>query len=98
MSQTDSDAQQDQDFDPTPDNPGLPRLVRVYLRQVVIGFALSAVFVGLLLGLNGLIFAGVQFGITIMRMAVSEDKAPRGGRRAPVAVAQPARVRVATGR
>ena len=68
MSQTDSDAQQDQDFDPTPDNPGLPRLVRVYLRQVV------------------------------MRMAVSEDKTPRGGRRAPVAVAQPARVRVATGR
>jgi hypothetical protein len=123
MSKTDSDAQQDQDSDPTPDNPGLPRLVRVYLRQVAIGFVLSAVFVGLLLGLNvanlrslmlatqggaiagfllfffnGLIFAGVQFGITIMRMAVSEDKTPRGGRRAPVAVAQPARVRVATGR
>lgn len=76
------------------DLPGRPpRLVRVYIRQCLIGFALAAVFVGLLLGFdiarlrslilatqggwiallllvffNGLVFAGVQFAITIMRL------------------------------
>lgn len=108
---------------PADETPGLPRLVRVYLRQIAIGFALSAVFVGLLLGFNvanlrslvtttqggaiavfllfffnGLVFAGVQFGITIMRMAAPEDKGPRGGRRAPKATNTPVRVDVAAGR
>ncbi len=103
--------------------PGLPRLVRLYIRQVAIGFALSAVFVGLLLGLdvahlrslmlttqggfiaafmlfffNGLVFAGVQFAISIMRMADPEDKGPKGGHRAPVPTRTPARVRVEAGR
>jgi len=84
--------------------PGLPRLVKLYIRQVVIGFGLSAVFVALLLGFdvaglrglilntqggaiaafllfffNGLVFAGVQFAISIMRMAQPEDNGPRGG-------------------
>jgi len=96
---------------------GLPELVRVYLRQIAIGFALSAVFVGLLVGFNvanlrtlmlttdggyiaagllfffnGLVFAGVQFGITIMRMAKPEDHGPRGGRRAPKATTTPVRI------
>lgn len=105
------------------ESPGLPRLVRLYIRQVAIGFGLSAIFVGLLLGLdvaglrtlilstqggaiaafllfffNGLVFAGVQFAITIMRMAQPEGSPPRGGRKAPVATRQPARVRVAAKR
>ena len=96
----------------------MPQLVRLYIRQVLIGFALSAVFVALLLWqnvanlghlvmtsdigwlavlmlfvFNGLVFAGVQFSITIMRMA--EDDTPKGGgRRDPVA--EPLTVRVAS--
>ncbi len=83
----------------------LPKLVRVYIRQCLIGFALAAIFVGLLLGFdvarlrslilatqggwiaavllvffNGVVFAGVQFAITIMRMG--EPRKPDGGRRA----------------
>lgn len=101
----------------------LPRLVKLYIRQVLIGFGLSAVFVGLLLGLNvanlrslmlatqggaiaafllfffnGLVFAGVQFAMTIMRMAEPADKGPRGGKPAPVATSTPARVAVDAGR
>lgn len=92
--------------DTSPEEPQrLPKLVRLYVVQVAIGFALSAVFVGLMLGLNvanlrglifatqggyiamfllfffnGLLFAGVQFAITIMRMAAPEDHGPHGGR------------------
>ncbi len=86
----------------------MPKLVSTYIKQVLIGFALSAIFVALLLWqnvanlghlvttsdigwlavlmlfmFNGLVFAGVQFAITIMHMA--EDETPRGGgRRDPV--------------
>lgn len=104
------------------DQPGrLPRLVRVYIQQCLIGFALAAVFVGLLLGFdvarlrslifatqggwiaavllvffNGLVFAGVQFAITIMRMG--EPPKPGGGRGALATVwqfvAQPRTVKV----
>ncbi|WP_461472549.1 hypothetical protein [Pararhodobacter sp.] len=101
----------------------MPRLVRLYIRQVAIGFGLSGVFVALLLGLdvahlrslmlsteggaiaafllfffNGLVFAGVQFAMTIMRMAEPEDKGPRGGRRKPVATDTVVPVRVAARR
>ncbi len=98
----------------------MPKLVRLYVIQVLIGFALSAAFVALLLWqnvanlghlvltsdigwlallmlfvFNGLVFAGVQFSITIMRMG--EDDTPKGGgRRDPVLsewVAVPARVK-----
>lgn len=72
----------------------LPRVVRLYIGQVAVGFALAATFVALLLWLNiaglgrlilgsgvgwlallmlwifnGIVFAGVQFGISIMRQA-----------------------------
>ena len=72
----------------------MPELVRLYIRQCLIGFAIAVVFVALLLGLNvanlrhlvfnvpggwlagvllvvfnGVVFAGVQFGIAIMGMA-----------------------------
>jgi hypothetical protein len=76
----------------------MPDLIKMYIRQTAIGFALSAVFVALLLyfnvvnlwhlvthtdvGLlavfllwlfNGIVFAGVQFGITIMMMKYDDD-------------------------
>ena len=93
----------------------MPELIKLYIRHVVIGFALSGVFVAALLWMNvanlwhlvstsniggiavamlvighGIVFAGVQFAITIMRMG--EDQGPRGGRRAPVATRIPVRV------
>ncbi len=94
----------------------MPRLIRLYIRQVFLGFGLSALFVSALLYLNvanlwhlvstspmgwvavamlfmfhGLVFAGVQFAITIMRMEERDDR-PSGGKRAPVATDIPARV------
>jgi len=91
----------------------MPELVRVYIRQCLIGFGLAGVFVGLLLGLdvaglrglvlstqggllaafllfffNGLVFAGVQFAITIMRMGDGGDDRS-GGRRADLPLAMP---------
>lgn len=82
----------------------MPKLVRLYISQVLVGFGLSAAFVSALLYLNvanlwhlvthssggalavlmlwvfnGIVFAGVQFGITIMRMA-EDDTTPRGPR------------------
>lgn len=84
----------------------MPALVRLYIRNVILGFGLSAIFVGALLWLdiaglwhlistspqgwiaalmlfvfNGIVFAGVQFAIAIMRMG--SDERPGGGRRAP---------------
>ncbi len=83
----------------------MPELVRLYIRNVIIGAALSVAFVGLLMwfnvanlrhlilnsdvgyiaiGLlfvfNTIVFAGVQFGISIMRMA-EDDTPPGGGKR-----------------
>lgn len=76
----------------------MPDLIKMYIRQTVIGFVLSAVFVALLLYLNvvnlwhlvthtdvgllavfllwlfnGIVFAGVQFGISIMLMKYDDD-------------------------
>ncbi|MCB1350687.1 MAG: hypothetical protein R3D59_18310 [Paracoccaceae bacterium] len=97
----------------------MPELVRLYIRNVITGFGLSAVFVSALLYLNvgnlwhlistsnvgwialvmllffnGVVFAGVQFAITIMRME-EQDDGPQGGKRVPVATNIPARVQVA---
>ena len=94
----------------------MPKLIRLYILQVLAGFGLSAVFVGALLwfnvanlwhlvsgsdmGLvavlmlfmfNGIVFAGVQFGIAVMQM--KDDGGPKGGRKAPVATRIPAMVR-----
>lgn len=82
----------------------MPKLIRLYIFQVLIGFGLSAIFVSLLLYLNvanlwhlvtntsggtvavvmlfmfnGIVFAGVQFSIAIMRLA--DDDKPGGGKR-----------------
>lgn len=96
----------------------MPKLISLYIRQIFLGFGLSAVFVTLLLYLNvanlwhlvthtsggivavimlfmfnGIVFAGVQFSITIMRMAGSDDLG--GGKRQPVTDGEMAPVRVA---
>lgn len=97
----------------------MPELVRLYIKNVIMGFGLSVMFVGALLYLNvgnlwhlisssnvgwialvmlvffnGVVFAGVQFAMTIMRMEEQEN-GPRGGRRVPVATDIPVRVDVA---
>lgn len=89
----------------------MPKLIRLYIVNVVIGFGIAAVFVGLLLWFNianlwhlistsdkgvlavvvlwvanGIVFAGVQFGIAVMRMKDDDDDEPRGGLRAPISV------------
>ncbi len=81
----------------------MPELVKMYIRHVAIGFAISAVFVAgllyfnvvnlaelimssrggylalfLLWFFNGLVFAGVQFGIAVMNMAEKPED-PKGG-------------------
>lgn len=96
----------------------MPKLIRLYITNVAIGFGLSAAFlVGLIAfdvaGLRhlildsdmgavaalmifvfqGVIFAGVQFAIAVMRLAEDEGQGPRGGLRqhadlVPVRVAQ----------
>lgn len=84
----------------------MPELVRLYIKQVAIGFGIAVIFVGLLLALdvaglrglvwrsadgwlalfllvffNGLVFAGVQFAITIMAMADPGPRGPSAGQR-----------------
>ncbi len=81
----------------------MPKLIRLYITQVAWGFAISAIFVGVLLALNianlrglitgsdigliallmiwfmnGIVFAGVQFGYKIMSMA-EKPGGPRRG-------------------
>ena len=88
----------------------MPKLIRLYITSALIGFALSAGFLGLLVWLNiaglghlvletasggvgglmlfvmnGIIFAGVQFAIGVMRLA-DHDGELRGGLRAPSAL------------
>jgi predicted branched-subunit amino acid permease len=101
----------------------MPDLIKLYIRQCAIGFALAAVFVGLLFAFNvgnlwhlvthsdagliaaamlwvanGIVFAGVQFGISVMRMGQRDDdpRPPRRPRTAPMAIpvrAEPPRSR-----
>lgn len=93
----------------------MPKLIRLYIVNVAIGYGLSALFVaalvwfniaglghlvletpggwlgGLMLWVsNGVIFAGAQFAIAVMRQAGSDDT-PRGGLRAPLLVPVPVR-------
>ncbi|MGI3212245.1 hypothetical protein ACROSR_14150 [Roseovarius tibetensis] len=87
----------------------MPKLIRLYITQVAIGFGIAGAFVAMLLwfnvanlwhlvthteqGLlavailwfaNGIVFAGVQFGIAVMRMQSDDDETPRGGHRQQV--------------
>ncbi|MFN3846389.1 MAG: hypothetical protein ACK4RZ_11305 [Paracoccaceae bacterium] len=87
----------------------MPKLIRLYIVNVAIGFALALVFVAglvwmdvaglrhlifdssmgwvaglMLIMFNGVVFAGVQFAIAVMRMADPEDTPPGGNRQALV--------------
>jgi len=89
----------------------MPKLIRLYITQAAIGFALAGVVVAMLLWFNianlwhlvthsdmgflavlvlwvsnGVVFGGVQFAISIMRMKDDDDDEPRGGPRRPVRV------------
>ncbi|TVS05439.1 MAG: hypothetical protein EA407_02320 [Rhodobacteraceae bacterium] len=97
----------------------MPKLIKVYIQQVAIGFALSAVFTVILIwfdvaGLqrlllnspdgwlgtflifffNGLVFAGVQFAIRIMRMGHEDDDDDDDDRGMPVRAHDPTPVRI----
>ncbi|MDF1802694.1 hypothetical protein [Thalassovita sp.] len=88
----------------------MPKLIRLYITHVLIGFAIAAAFVAMLLyfnianlwhlvthspsGLlavgilwfaNGIVFAGVQFAIAVMRLK-DDDDSHGGGRRDPIHV------------
>jgi hypothetical protein len=83
----------------------MPKLVKLYIKNVALGFAIAGVFVALLLWfnvmnlwhlvstsdsgilavgilwfMNGIVFAGVQFGYAVMSLAGKDDE-PRGGMR-----------------
>jgi hypothetical protein len=89
----------------------MPKLIRLYITQAAIGFALAGVFVAMLLWFNianlwhlvthsdmgfiavlvlwisnGVVFGGVQFAISVMRMKDDDDDEPRGGPRRPIRV------------
>lgn len=94
----------------------MPKLVRLYIVNVLIGFAIAFGFVVSLVWLdvaglrhliletdkgylafvllvlsNGIVFAGVQFSIAVMRLAERDDT-PKGGRRHPCATSSPIRI------
>lgn len=96
----------------------MPKLVRLYIVNCVIGFGIAVAFVVGLIALdvghlrhlvlgspmgwlaasmmvmfNGVVFAGVQFAIAVMRMAES-DEGRGGGTRAPVVRMEPVRISV----
>ena len=92
----------------------VPKLIRLYITHVAIGFGLAGVFVAMLLWFNignlaylishsdkgwlavlmlwvanGIVFAGVQFAIAVMRLKDDDDDEPRGGHRQRVMQRQP---------
>ncbi|MCF6317034.1 MAG: hypothetical protein L3J30_12305 [Marinosulfonomonas sp.] len=100
----------------------MPKLISLYIRNVLFGFALSGIFVAalmyfnianlwhlvnsspmgwvaalMLFMFNGIVFAGVQFAIAVMR--IDEDDTPKGGKREPLIVDyQPIAIPVDQGR
>lgn len=62
---------------------GFVALDVAHLRHLVLDSDLGWLAFAMMVMFNGIVFAGVQFGIAIMRMAEPED-GPRGGRRVPV--------------
>jgi TRAP-type C4-dicarboxylate transport system permease small subunit len=83
----------------------MPKLIRLYIVNVAIGFGIALAFVSALVWMdvanlrhlvmetemgwlafammvmfNGVVFAGVQFGIAVMRLAEPEEP-PQGGKR-----------------
>ncbi|MGR3614440.1 MAG: hypothetical protein ACU0BB_00175 [Paracoccaceae bacterium] len=89
----------------------MPRIVKLYIKNALLGFVAAAVFVGLLLGfdvmglwglilrsdvtllavfilwfMNGIVFAGVQFGWAVMALAQKPEQ-PGGGKSVPLQAA-----------
>ncbi len=92
----------------------MPKLIRMYIINVAIGFGIAAGFVAMLLYFNignlwhlvthsdkgwlavlvlwlanGIVFAGVQFAIAVMKMKDDDDDGPGGGLRERVAPPRP---------
>jgi hypothetical protein len=99
----------------------MPKLIKLYIQQVIIGFGLSAAFTAILvyfdianlqrlllgssdglLGLflifffNGLVFAGVQFAIRIMRMGYEDDDDDDDDRGMPIRTGELIPIRIST--
>lgn len=53
------------------------------LRGLIFGSSMGLVAAGMLWVFNGVVFAGVQFAIAVMKLAETPED-PRGGTRAPV--------------
>ena len=64
---------------------GLIALDVANLRHLVFGSPMGWLAAGMMVMFNGVVFAGVQFAIAIMRMAEPED-GPRGGRKQPIRI------------
>jgi hypothetical protein len=58
------------------------------LRHLILGSDQGWLAFGLLVLSNGIVFAGAQFAIAVMRMA-EDGTGPRGGHRAPKVVLEP---------
>lgn len=63
------------------------------LGHLILSSPMGFVAVAMMWLANGIVFAGVQFGITIMGMAEDDDD-DQGGKRSPVLLAEPVPVRV----
>lgn len=64
------------------------------LRRLIFGSDMGAVAAVMVFMFQGIIFASVQFGIAVMKLA-EKPEGPKGGKRIPVATDRPAPVRVA---
>ncbi len=53
------------------------------LRHLILESNLGWVAAFMMIVMNGVVFAGVQFAIAVMRMAEDPESGPRGGARAP---------------
>jgi len=95
----------------------MPKLVRLYIRSVLIGFGVAGVFTAALLWLdvagighlilasdiggvaaamliffNGIVFAAVQFGLSVMALAEDDDHGGGTGSRNPALMPIPVTV------
>jgi hypothetical protein len=64
------------------------------LRHLILGSDMGWIAAFMMVVMNGVVFAGVQFAIAVMRMA-EDPEGPQGGTRAPVASRIPALIRTA---
>ncbi len=77
---------------------GLIALDVANLRHLIFGSSTGLLAAGMMVFFNGVVFAGVQFGIAVMLLAEPDD-GPRGGRRRPLPVRmEPVRIEVASRR